>query len=91
MTTTKIRTPKKPNWKLQNKKASKYNGVEKVVNESRHKEQRRENLWVLLSRENLQGGKVCEQKEIVSKEDGMRKRNGQISSSLFFKNRKHWK
>jgi hypothetical protein len=54
------------------------------VNESKHREQRRENLWVLVSRENLQAGKVCEQKELVSKEDGMKKRNGQISNSLFF-------
>jgi len=43
----------------------------------------------LVIRENLQVGKLCEQKELVSKEDGMRKRNGQISSSLFFKNMKH--
>jgi ribosomal protein S4 len=81
---TKTRTQKKPNWKLQNAKPSKHNGVEKVVNESKHREQRRENLWVLVSRENLQARKVCEQKELVSKEDGMKKRNGQISSSLFF-------
>jgi len=62
MTTTKTRTQKKPNWKLQNAKPSKHNAAEKVVNESKHREQKRENLRVLVSKENLQAGKVCEQK-----------------------------
>ncbi len=79
MTTTKTRTQKKPNWKLQNAKPSKHNEVEKVVNESKHREQRRENLWVLVSKKSLWVKRMEWEKK------------SQISSSLFFKNMKHWK